>query len=284
MYRVGVIGSENSHAMAFSQIFNLSGEYEDIRVVAIYGEDDQASKKIHEECGVEIMNPEEMLGKVDAVMVTSRNGMLHSGYARPFIEAGIPAFIDKPIANCAKEAEDIVALAHQKDVPVMGGSAVKLVKDTLELKAVADAAKAEGKLIGGHVFAPVNMVNEYGNFYFYASHLAEIALTIFGYNPIAVQAAVNKTGVAAVMEYDDYAVTIHYADHFFRYGATVLGADGLIQKEIDISDCYREETAHFARMLRTGEASQCDHDIVFPVKLINAVERAYITGVRQVIK
>ena len=144
MFRVGIIGSENSHAMAFSEIFNLSGKYDDIQVVAIYGEDEEASKKISEKCGVPMMKPEEMLGKVDAIMVTSRNGKFHPGYARPFIEAGLPAFLDKPIANDGKEAEEIIALARAKGVPVMGGSSTKSVKDTLGLKAVADAAKAEG--------------------------------------------------------------------------------------------------------------------------------------------
>ena len=278
MFRVGIIGSENSHAMAFSRIFNLSGEYDDVRVVAIYGEDEEASQKIHDECGVEMMKPEEMLGKVDAIMVTSRNGKFHPGYVRPFIEAGIPAFIDKPIANCGKEAEEIIALAREKGVPVMGGSSTKMVQDTLDLKAAADAAKAEGKLVGGHVFAPVNMVNEYGNFYFYASHLAEIALTIFGFHPKAVQAMETKTGVAAMIEYDDYAITVSYTDHAYKYGATVLCTDSVIQKEINISGSYQAEAAHFVHMLRTGEVPQCDHDIVFPVKLLNAIERSYTSG------
>lgn len=283
MFRVGIIGSENSHAMAFSKIFNQSGEYDDVRVVAIYGEDEEASQKIHDECGVEMMKPEEMLGKVDAIMVTSRNGKFHPGYVHPFIEAGIPAFIDKPIANCGKEAEEIIALAREKGVPVMGGSSTKMVKDTLELKAAAEAAKAEGKLIGGHVFAPVSLINEYGDFYFYSSHLAEIALTIFGFHPVAVQAAANKRGVAVVIEYEDYAVTFSYTNGAYKYGATVLTTDSAVQKEIDISDCYQAEVAHFVHMLRTGEVPQCDHDIVFPVKLLNAIERAYTTGTRQVL-
>ena len=73
MFRVGIIGSENSHAMAFSEIFNINNkeQYPDIQVVAIYGEDQAASEAVRDKCGVEIMTPEEMLGKVDAVMVTS---------------------------------------------------------------------------------------------------------------------------------------------------------------------------------------------------------------------
>ena len=39
MFRVGIIGSENSHAKAFTDIFNASGKYDDIQVVAIWGED-----------------------------------------------------------------------------------------------------------------------------------------------------------------------------------------------------------------------------------------------------
>ncbi len=283
MFRVGIIGSENSHALAFARIFNLSGNYDDIRVVAIYGEDEAASQKIHDLCGVEMMTPEEMLGKVDAIMVTSRNGKFHVPYVRPFIEAGIPAFIDKPIANCGKEAEEIIALARAKGVPVMGGSSTKMVKDTMEMKAVADEMKAAGELIGGHVFAPVNMVNEYGNFYFYSSHLAEIVMTIFGYDPIAVTATRTETGVVATLEYEKFAVGMSYTEGAWKYGATVLGKKNIAQKEIGISDGYEVEVNHFVHMLRTGEVPQCDHDIVHPVRLLNAIENAYTTGTRQLI-
>ena len=109
MFRVGIIGSENSHAKAFTDIFNASGKYDDIQVVAIYGEEEEASQKISETYNVPIMKPEEMLGKVDAIMVTSRNGKLHPIYARPFIEQGLPAFLDKPIANDSAESRHWIA-------------------------------------------------------------------------------------------------------------------------------------------------------------------------------
>ncbi len=283
MFRVGIIGSENSHALGFSRIFNLSGKYDDIRVVAIYGEDEAASQKIHDECGAEMMTPEQMLGKVDAVMVTSRNGKLHPPYVRPFIEAGIPAFIDKPIANCGKEAEEIIALAREKGVPVMGGSGVKMVADALALKEIADAAKAEGKLLGGHVYAPVNLNNEYGGFYFYSAHLVETALTIFGYDPIAVQAVKKDSGVTGVIEYADFSVAFSFTEGAWSYGATVLSKNGAAHKNININGFTDTEAAHFVHMLRTGEVPQCDHDIVYPIKVLNAIERAYTNAARELI-
>ena len=210
MFKIGIIGSENSHAAAFSEIFNLSGTYDDVRVTAIWGEDMEASRKIAEKCHVEIVRPMDMLREVDAVMVTSRNGALHWGYVRPFIEAGKPAFVDKPLANDYAEAKSIIDLAAEKRVPLVGGSSLKLIADTLALKEAADEAKAKGELLGGNVYAPVSLDNPYGGFYFYSSHLIEIALTIFGYDPVAVNAVKTKAGIAAVLEYAGYAVTLNY--------------------------------------------------------------------------
>ncbi|MBQ8953600.1 MAG: Gfo/Idh/MocA family oxidoreductase [Clostridia bacterium] len=284
MFRVGIIGSENSHALAFSRIFNLSGKYEDIKVVAVWGEDMEASEKIKAECGVDIVKPEAMLGMVDAVMVTSRNGALHAGYARPFIEAGKPAFIDKPIANDAGEAAALIDLAFEKHVPVMGGSSLKLVAGTLAAREFAQARKAEGELIGGYVFAPVSMDNPYGGFYFYAAHLVETALTIFGYDPIAVTAVRTKAGISCALEYAAFGVSLQFTDGVYNYGATVLGKNGADMRLITLDDAYDREVAHFAKMLRTGEVPQSAHDIVMPVRVLNAIEQSYETGARCAIK
>ena len=280
MFKVGIIGSENSHAMAFSELFNLAGEYDDVQVVAVWGEDPEASQKIADKCGVKIVRPEEMLNMVDAVMVTSRNGALHPGYARPFIEAGKPLFVDKPIANDGDEAEALVKLAMDKHVPIMGGSSLKLVPGTLASQAYAAPQRAKGELAGGYVFAPVNMDNPYGGFYFYASHLAETALTIFGYDPIAVTAVRSAAGISCVLEYDGFNISLNYTDGVYNYGATVLWKGGVDMRQITLDGAYAAEAEHFVNMLRTGEMPQCAHDIVMPVRLLNAIEKSYTTGAR----
>jgi predicted dehydrogenase len=45
-----------------------------------------------------VARPEEVIGHVDAVIVATDDGNDHVRRVRPFIEAGLPAFIDKPLA------------------------------------------------------------------------------------------------------------------------------------------------------------------------------------------
>ena len=281
MFKIGIIGSENSHAAAFSEIFNLSGTYDDVRVTAIWGEDMEASRKIAEKCHVEIVRPMDMLRQVDAVMVTSRNGALHWGYVRPFIEAGKPAFVDKPLANDYAEAKSIIDLAAEKRVPLVGGSSLKLIADTLALKEAADEAKAKGELLGGNVYAPVSLDNPYGGFYFYSSHLIEIALTIFGYDPVAVNAVKTKAGIAAVLEYAGYAVTLNYTESAYKYGGVVLAKGGVSGREINMGDAYAREVESFVKMLRTGESDMPARYLALPVRVLNAIEASYTAHNRQ---
>ncbi len=279
MIRVGIIGSENSHAMAFSKIFNLSGKYEDMRVVAVYGEERAASEAIQRECGVELVcdHPEEMIGRIDALMVTSRDGKLHFPYAKPFLEAGLPAFIDKPVTRDPLQALELVRLAEKRGARLTGGSSVKLVPDTMKLKAAADEQKRLGKLVGGHVWAPVSMQNAYGNFWFYASHLAETALTIFGYHPFAVTAQHTDRGIAAVLDYGAYAVHLTFGDENYNYGATVLGRQ-VTTSAINIGAGYDIEAENFVRIVRGEEPHQNAHDFIEAVCVMDAVLKAAQSG------
>ena len=51
--------------------------------------------------------PEEMLGNIDAVIVATDDGNEHVERCRPFVEAGIPMFIDKPITIKEDEAIEL---------------------------------------------------------------------------------------------------------------------------------------------------------------------------------
>lgn len=283
MFRVGILGTENSHAMAFAQILNgynpeFAGQFNDFRVVAVGGVDPAASRNVASTCGIDVIvdRPEDMLGMVDAVMITARDGKYHAPYARPFIEAGIPAFIDKPFTSDPAEALSLAKLAKEKAVKLVGGSSVKLTDAVLKLKAHVEGR--ETTIIGGDVTAPVSLVNDYGNFWFYASHLAECCQTIFGIYPEWVWASKTEKGVTVIVHYPSFDVTNHFIEGVYDYTGTVITAEGVQYETISLDNIYAKECACFAEMMRKGEMSHTYEELVAPVYLLAAIEKSFETG------
>lgn len=289
MFRIGILGSENSHAELFAKAFNglnpaVKGEFDDMRVVATFSTYEGVDQNLVDTCGVaEIAaRPEDMLGKVDAVMVTARDGKFHAEYARPFVEAGIPAFVDKPFATDPAEAVALARLAKQKGVPLCGGSVLKVCAQTQELAAFANEHKAD--IITGSVTAPVSLHNDYGNFFFYSAHLAEICLPVFGYDPQWVTASETSRGVTALLHYADFDVSMHFTDGKYDYSGTVVTAKESKALPISLAGSFETEAREFAHMLRTGEMAHTYEELVQPVFVLQAIYKSTKTGKREPIE
>jgi len=50
-----------------------------------------------------VERPEDVIGQVDAVVIPTDKGHEHAARARPFVEAGLPLFIDKPLVDNEKD-------------------------------------------------------------------------------------------------------------------------------------------------------------------------------------
>lgn len=50
-----------------------------------------------------IDRPEDAIGSVDAVLIATDDGLDHVRRARPFVEAGLPVFVDKPLATSTED-------------------------------------------------------------------------------------------------------------------------------------------------------------------------------------
>jgi predicted dehydrogenase len=53
--------------------------------------------------------PENVIGEVDAVIIATDDGNDHVRRARPFIEAGLPVFVDKPLATNVPDLKQFIA-------------------------------------------------------------------------------------------------------------------------------------------------------------------------------
>jgi predicted dehydrogenase len=56
-----------------------------------------------------VQKPEDVIGHVDAVLISTDDGLDHVRRARPFVEAGLPVFVDKPLATSVDNLRTFIA-------------------------------------------------------------------------------------------------------------------------------------------------------------------------------
>lgn len=282
MFRIGILGSDNSHADRFSEILNRPDHPAYLpdsgaQVVAIWGQEAERTQQVAENGRIPTIatDPGDMLGQVDAVFCVTRHGGLHRELVTPYLEAGIPAFIDKPLAVDPADARAIVEVAQAKNVPFTSFSTVRFSQDTQAL--AAEAEQLGGVRVGAYV-GPATRRNPYGGIIFYAVHSIEMMLMFQGTGVQWVHAqegpALDEQGNGAITvtcAYGDGALgTLTLTvDAKYAFTAQLLGRDGLAYKHLNISDCYHEGMKRILPVLR-GEADPG----VTPKAMIEAVEIA----------
>lgn len=282
MLRIGILGSDNSHADRFSEILNRPDHPAYLpdsgaQVVAIWGQEEARTRQVAENGRIATIaaNPTDMLGQVDAVFCVTRHGGLHAELVKPYLAAGIPAFIDKPLAVDPADARAIVQLAQAQSVPFTSFSTVRFSKSTQAL--AAQAAGLGGVRVGSYS-GPATRRNIYGGIIFYAVHSIEMMLMFQGTGVQWVQAqegpSLDDAGNGAITvtcAYGDgalgtLALTV---DAKYAFTAHLMGRDGLAYAHLDIADCYHEGMKRILPCLR-GEADPG----VTPEAMIEAVQIA----------
>ena len=69
--------------------------------------------------------PSDMIGKVDAMLIEAVDGSVHLERAKPFLEKGIPCFVDKPFTCSTADAKKIIDLAEKNKTLVFSSSSLR---------------------------------------------------------------------------------------------------------------------------------------------------------------
>ena len=72
--------------------------------------------------------PEDAIGQVEAVVIPTDKGHEHVRRARPFIEAGLPVFIDKPLVDNAADLRTFMAW-QAEGKPILSGSCLRYARE-----------------------------------------------------------------------------------------------------------------------------------------------------------
>jgi len=122
--QIGILGLDTSHAETFADALS---ESDDATVTAVW--DGGAVREAPyvggfcEEYGaVSYDDPSSMIDEVDAAMILTVDWDTHLDLARPFLEAGVPTFVDKVVAGSVADVEAMADAAG--DTPLFGGSSI----------------------------------------------------------------------------------------------------------------------------------------------------------------
>lgn len=276
MYNIAILGCENSHANSFLEQISKNERYADLNVLGVYSIDTAASEKLHAEFGVHVMErPDELVGKLDALIVTARHGGSHYPFAKPYIKSGIPMFIDKPITVSEDDAVAFCGELKACGVRFTGGSSLMYSPEICELRQLV---RSEGKLLGGFMRAPVNLDNPHGGFYFYAQHLVTMMTSIFGYYPESVYAHRNGGIINCTVSYGEYDVALSFVDGNYNYYAAVSLDGGCVGKTVTLDGVFEKEFGEFYDVLVGRSRGEDAGEFFSPVFIMNAIERSFESG------
>lgn len=75
-----------------------------------------------------VEDPAEVIGQVDAVVIATDIGSEHVERARPFVEAGLPIFVDKPMVDNEPDLQTFVKWVEEGR-PIMSSSSMRYTKE-----------------------------------------------------------------------------------------------------------------------------------------------------------
>ncbi|WP_275564660.1 Gfo/Idh/MocA family protein [Acetatifactor aquisgranensis] len=283
MYKVAILGCENSHANFFLEYFVEKKVVGDVEVMGVYSDDAEAARKLQAQFGVNVMEHyDDFVGKLDGLIITARHGDNHYKYAKPYLGDGIPMFIDKPITVSEKDAREFRRELEENRIPVSGGSMCMYDGLVQELKkAVED--RTYGVVYGGSLRSPVSLDNIYGGFYFYSQHLVQVLGEIFGYYPRSVQAFPGKNAYTCVFRYEGYDVTGVYVEGNYTYYAGISCEKEYVGGMYALENCAEREVEAFYRILTGGSQEMSYEDFFAPVYILNAIHRSVQSGKEEAI-
>ena len=264
MLNLGIVDCDSSHSIEFARRINHIGADSDQFVngarvtMACPGTSKMSPERVPKytrqlaDAGVEIVDrPEQMIGQIDGVLILSVAGEPHLERVQPFIEAGIPAFVDKPFSCSLRDAERIAELSEEHDVCVWSSSALRFSSDLVSLQTQLESL---GGLNGAVTYGPAHRVSGNPGFFHYLIHPIEVLYTLFGTHCVAVSATDAEAGDSVTGVWADGRVGTVRGDRHGRvsYGSTSLTSAGSLWTTISTRFSYRNLCHEIIESIKTG--------------------------------
>lgn len=237
--RVGIIGLD-AHAVPWTQIIQdpkSPAPIHELKVVAAvpafspdipFSADNQAKNvQAMRDMGVELVETvEELVSRVDAVMLLSIDGRPHLAQAKPVFAAKKPLYVDKPVAASLVDAVRIYDLARASGTPCFSSSSLRYSPGIAGMR---DDPRV-GKVLGCDSYSSnAPLEPSHPDLFYYGIHGSELLFTIMGPGCKTVSRVKSPTADLAAGVWEDGRLGTYRGilQGSVGFGATVFGDRGI---------------------------------------------------------
>lgn len=241
--RVGLIGLDTSHVIAFTKALNDPKNKDHVpgaRVVAVFkgGSPDipESANRLEgfttellKDPGIKLYHSiAELARNVDAVMIESVDGRPHLAQFKEVLAAGKPVFIDKPVAGSLRDALEIYRLARQHNIPVFSSSSLRFNALT------ALSGVKFGELRGAFTYGPASLEKNHPDLFWYGIHAVETLYTVMGPGCTTVVRTQTPNVEVVTGVWSDGRVGTMRGNRNTKsgYGVTIFGSTGIVSPEL----------------------------------------------------
>ncbi len=281
MLRLGIVGSDNSHAEAFSKLVNLDEginglRVEDCKVTHIYGTDQKRTEEVAKIGKIPniVAKAEDMIGAVDGIACVWRHGGKHLADTLPFLKAGLPAFVDKPLACSVADATRLLDAAEKAKVGFTSFSTLRYAANVVEY--INFLREKAGPLTAGVSTGPADLASEYGGIFFYGIHAVELMNAVWGYGCESVKATEHNNNVVVACKFGNGAlVTLNMMGNAtYAFHLLAFGKDAWKEHNVDSSTCYFDGMKMYLETMKTGKWPLTREQLLEPVKILTAIDKS----------
>jgi predicted amidohydrolase YtcJ len=290
--RLGIIGTDTSHATAFTQILNDASSPNHVpgaRVVAAFkggSPDVEASRtrvdrfaaELADKWGVQFVGSiEELCANVDAVLLLSDDGRPHLSQVRPVFKAGKRVFIDKPLAASYADAREIARLSKETGVPFFSSSSLRYAPDVQALR----KNDKLGEIMGAFTFGPENLEPHHPDLFWYGIHTVEMLYTLLGPGCETVSRVKTESSDTVTCRWKDARLGTMRGLIKGRqdYGGVAFGKDAVLSTAVPMKGgAYPELLVEVVKFFQTGVSPVPPEETLEIMAFMEAAEISKVRG------
>ena len=288
--RLGIIGTDTSHAAAFTKTLNELGNPDHVagaRVAAAFkggssdiqesaSRVDKYAVELHDKWGVKLVEKiADLCPLVDGLLLESVDGRPHLAQFKEAAQCGKPLFIDKPLAATLEDAVAIDQLAKQMHVPWFSSSSLRY--SDIEGMKSPDA-------IGAIVWGPGPLEEHHKlDLTWYGIHAVEMLYTLFG--PGCIEVSRMKSPDEDVISgrwKDGKLGTVHLQRPYGKFGAVVFLKGNKLNAEPDIKFSYVPLVKAIVGFMQTKKPPVPNEVTLEMFRFMDAAQRSEAAGGRAV--